>query len=131
ASMLTARLMETWAHGIDIRDSLGLAPNDSRRLAHVCFLGYRTRAFSFTNRGLAPPENDVFIELKHQQGLLSYGNPNADNRISGTSLDFALVVTQRRHLLDTSLVVEGKDALEWMQISQAFAGPPGPGRQPG
>ncbi len=130
ASMLTARLMETWAHGIDIRDSLGIPPNDSERLAHVCFLGYRTRAFSFTNRGLAPPENDVFIELTNQRGLLSYGNPGAENRISGTSLDFALVVTQRRHLLDTSLVVEGKDALEWMQISQAFAGPPGPGRLP-
>ena len=130
ASMLTARLMETWAHGIDIRDSLGLAPNDSGRLAHICFLGYRTRDFSFINRGMDPPQSEVFVDLTNGKGSISYGNPIATDRISGSSLDFALVVTQRRSLLDTGLVVEGEDARKWMSIAQAFAGPPGPGRQP-
>jgi hypothetical protein len=41
------------------------------------------------------------------------------------------VVTQRRHVDDTDLVVTGDMAREWMQIAQAFAGPPGAGRLPG
>ena len=39
-------------------------------------------------------------------------------------------MTQRRNLADTSLVVEGVAAEDWMSIAQAFAGPPGPGRPP-
>jgi hypothetical protein len=41
------------------------------------------------------------------------------------------VVTQRRHLADTNLEIRGPAAEEWMAIAQAFAGPPGEGRQPG
>jgi hypothetical protein len=48
--------------------------------------------------------------------------------VHGSALDFCLVVTQRRHIADTALVVEGDAAVEWMGIAQAFAGPPGPGR---
>jgi hypothetical protein len=46
-------------------------------------------------------------------------------------LDFCLVVTQRRHVADTALDVEGPAAVEWISIAQAFAGAPGAGRQPG
>ena len=42
-----------------------------------------------------------------------------------------LAVTQRRHLDDLDLVVQGPVAEEWMSIAQAFAGPPGSGRRPG
>ena len=46
-------------------------------------------------------------------------------------MDFCLLVTQRRHVADTALVPEGDIATEWLTIAQAFAGPPGAGRQPG
>ena len=39
ASMVTARIQETWAHGQDIRDALGLPPEVSDRLRHVAHLG--------------------------------------------------------------------------------------------
>jgi uncharacterized protein (TIGR03084 family) len=55
----------------------------------------------------------------------------ASDRVQGSALDFCLVVTQRRNLADTRLVVEGDGAIEWMSIAQAFAGPPGPGRPAG
>jgi hypothetical protein len=45
-------------------------------------------------------------------------------------LDFCLVVTQRVHLSDTALELEGEPARAWMEIAQAFAGPPGKGRAP-
>jgi hypothetical protein len=44
--------------------------------------------------------------------------------VHGSAIDFCLVVTQRRHLADTALVVEGDAAQEWMALAQAFAGPP-------
>ena len=46
-------------------------------------------------------------------------------------MDFCLLVTQRRHRDDTDLVADGDVAAEWLTIAQAFAGPPGAGRQPG
>jgi len=41
------------------------------------------------------------------------------------------VITQRRHPTDTTLQMTGPLAAEWMELAQAFAGPPGAGRQPG
>ena len=49
----------------------------------------------------------------------------------GSALDFCLVVTQRRNVADTALVIEGPEAAEWMSIAQAFAGPPGLAARPG
>jgi hypothetical protein len=43
--------------------------------------------------------------------------------------DFCLLVTQRVHRADTDLVASGDDAEHWLGIAQAFAGPPGPGRE--
>ena len=50
--------------------------------------------------------------------------------VSGTALDFCLVVTQRRNVADTGLQVRGALAEDWISVAQAFAGPPGPGRPP-
>ena len=126
-SFITARLMETWAHGQDVRDALGLAPLRSDRLAHVAFIGWRARPFSYRNRGLAVPDGDVRIELTDPDVVL--GSSTTDV-VRGTTLDFALVATQRRHRDDTSLSIEGPLAREWMGIVQAFAGPPTDGRAP-
>jgi len=126
-SFITARLMETWAHGQDVRDALGLDPLHSERLRHVAFIGWRARPFSYRNRGLAVPDGDVRVELTDPHVVL--GESTSDV-VRGSALDFALVVTQRRHRDDTSLVVEGALADEWLSIAQAFAGPPTDGRSP-
>jgi hypothetical protein len=59
------------------------------------------------------------------------GEDSEENIVRGSATDFCRVVTQRRHIADTRLEVAGPAAQEWMGIAQAFAGPPGPGRQPG
>ena len=46
-SLITARMMETWAHGLDVRSALGVETPDSDRLAHVAWLS--TRAGSIQN----------------------------------------------------------------------------------
>lgn len=131
-SFATARLMETWAHGQDIADAVGAARRPTDRLRHVAHIGVRARPFSYVTRGLPVPEADVHVELVGPSGATwAWGDVGAEDRLSGAALDFCLVVTQRRHPADTTLVAEGGLAEEWLTIAQAFAGPPGPGRQPG
>ena len=130
ASFISARLMETWAHGQDIVDTLGISRRPTDRLKHVAFLGVRTRGFAYANRGLPGPEGDVRVELTGPSGdTWAWGS--GDDLVSGTAEEFCLVVTQRRHLADTALNVEGPLATEWMEVAQCFAGPPGPGRRAG
>lgn len=131
ASSLTARIMETWAHGQDVFDALGVEHPVTAALRHVAYLGVRTLGFSFVNNGLDAPDAPVSVELTGPDGSAwSLGAPQADDCVSGPALDFCLVVTQRRHLADTALVVEGPVATQWMAIAQAFAGPAGEGRAP-
>jgi uncharacterized protein (TIGR03084 family) len=131
-SFATARLMETWAHGQDIVDALGLHRPATERLRHIAHLGVRARPFSYRVHDKEPPTEDVRVELVSPAGALwTWGEAQSENRVSGKALDFCLVVTQRRHLADTDLHLEGPQAEEWMRIAQAFAGPPGAGRKPG
>ena len=125
----TARLMETWAHGQDIIDGLERSRAPTARLRHIAHLGVATRAFSFTNRGLDPPGVPVRVELQSPDGdMWDWGPRAAPDVVTGTALDFCLLVTQRRHRLDTALVTRGEVAERWMGIAQCFAGPPGAGR---
>jgi len=132
ASFVTARLMETWSHGLDVVDVVPFERPDTERLRHVAELGVRTRAYSYAVRGRTPPEAPVRVELVSPGGARwVFGPAEATDVIRGSATDFCRVVTQRRHLADTDLEVSGPAALEWMEIAQAFAGPPGPGRKPG
>jgi uncharacterized protein (TIGR03084 family) len=129
-SFATARLMETWAHGQDIADALGVPTTPTRRLHHVAELGVRTRGFSFAVRGLPIPEDDVLVELDAPDGSVwSWGSSDTDT-VRGPARDFCLVVTQRRHPSETALEVTGDGAHEWMAVAQAFAGPPTSPRAP-
>ncbi len=129
ASFVTARLMETWAHGQDVSDALGLAPVTSERLRHVCHIGVGARAYAYLVHGVEDGGAPVHVALTGP-GAGTWGPPDADDRITGTALDFALLVTQRRHISDVALTVEGDTAEQWMSIAQAYAGPAGTGRKP-
>ncbi len=132
ASAVTARLMETWAHGQDVVDALGLHRAPTVRLRHVAHLGVRTFGFSHQLRGLPVPSQPVRVALAAPDGgTWTWGPADAADRVSGPAVDFCLVVTQRRHVADTDLSVTGPVARRWMSIAQAFAGAPGPGRPAG
>jgi uncharacterized protein (TIGR03084 family) len=132
ASSITARIMETWAHGQDVADALGAERAPSDRLRHVAFIGARALPNSYQARGLPVPETTVRVELEAPSGgVWAFGPEGAPDSVRGPALDFCLAVTQRRHLDDLDLELQGAVATEWMSIAQAFAGPPGPGRQPG
>ncbi|MFF7181958.1 TIGR03084 family metal-binding protein [Streptomyces sp. NPDC008121] len=128
-SMGTARLMETWAHGRDVADALGVVPEPTARLRHVAWIGLRARDYAYLVRGIPAPAEPFRVELTSPDGEeWVYGPPDATQRITGPALDFCLLVTQRVHRDDTALTAEGADAERWLRIAQAFAGPAGPGR---
>lgn len=132
ASSLTARIMETWAHAQDVYDTLGVVHEPSARLRHVAHIGVGARAFSYAAHGRAMPGVPVRVELTAPDGSLwAWGPADAADRITGPALDFALLITQRRHRDDLALAVEGEAAQEWAEIGQAFAGEPGTGRPAG
>lgn len=131
-SSATARLMETWAHGQDVADALGRHREPTDRLRHIAHLGVRTVGFSFTLNGRPAPAVPIRVELDAPSGARwTWGPDDAADRVTGTALDFCLVVTQRRHVEDTALVVAGPVATEWIPLAQTFAGAPGAGRAPG
>ena len=130
-SFVTARLMETWAHGQDVVDTLGVKRNPTARLKHVAHIGVRARPFSYMINGLTMPDVPLYVALRGPDGeQWDWGEPASD-RVTGDALEFCLVVTQRRHPADTALCVEGAAAVEWISIAQAFAGEPGRGRSAG
>lgn len=129
-SFLTARLMECWAHGTDIADALGITRRASERLRHICRLGYNTRAWSYTVRGLEVPPEAVRVAVTGPAGEeWVFGEESARESVTGTALDFCLVVTQRRHVEDTTLHATPV-ARHWLERAQAFAGGPTTGPAP-
>jgi uncharacterized protein (TIGR03084 family) len=130
-SMATARLMETWAHGLDVGDALGIAVTPTIRLRHVAHIGARTRDFAYLVNNRPVPTEPFRIELTAPDGdVWTWGPADAAQRVTGPALDFCLLVTQRRHRSDLALAADGAEADEWLDIAQAFAGPPGGGRKP-
>lgn len=129
ASSVTARLMETWAHGQDVVDALGLTRTPTARLRHVAHLGVRTLGWSHRVRGLPAPDAPVRVELAAPDGgRWTWGPEDAPDRVVGPAEGFCLLCTQRRHRDDVDLAAEGPVADGWLDVAQAFAGPPGPGR---
>src|SRR5271157_3884837 len=99
ASMATARLMETWAHGLDVADALGVTRPATARLRSIAHIGVRTRDFAFAINGQQPPGDPFRVELRAPDGSTwSWGPADASQRVTGSAEDFCFLVTQRRSL---------------------------------
>jgi len=136
-SFASARLMETWAHGQDVADALDRHRRPTDRLRHIAHLGVRARPFSYLVHGREEPPGRIDVSLLAPSGArwdwqvaVTGEDSLSSASIEGSALDFCLVVTQRRNVVDTELTLTGASAVEWMALAQAFAGPPGPGRPP-
>lgn len=131
-SFAAARQMENWAHGQEVYDVLDLGREPTDRLKPIATLGVKTFKWAYTNRGLPVPAAPPRVRLAAPSGAVwAWNTDNGDDEIAGTALDFCQVVTQVRHVADTSLALRGEVARQWMHIAQCFAGapsdPPAPG----
>lgn len=127
-SFATARLMETWAHGQDIWDLLRRRRPASARLRHIAHLGVTTFGWTFANRGLRVPDVVPYVELQAPDGnLWTWGDPASAHHVRGSAEDFCLLVTQRRHVADTTLRCSAGPVAQWLMMAQCFAGAPADG----
>lgn len=124
-SSITARIMETWAHGHAIFDALGQTRVESDRIRAIAHLGVKTFAWAFRIRNLPVPAAAPLVRLEAPSGAVwEWNAASTDGRVEGSAVEFCQVVTQVRNVADTTLRVEGEKARQWMSIAQCFAGPP-------
>lgn len=131
-SSITARLMETWAHGQEVFDTLGVARLDEDRVKNIAVLGVNTFGWTHIVHKEEVPAEVPSLRLTAPSGeIWDWNDPVRDNHIEGLAAEFCQVVTQTRNIADTGLKVTGKTAIHWMEIAQCFAGgpetPPAPG----
>ncbi len=131
-SSITARLMETWAHGHAVYDLLGKTRSETDRIKNIAVLGINTFSWTFANRRMQIPSDRPYVRLTAPSGALwEWGHVDRTNCVEGSAIEFCQVVTQVRNVADTALKVVGPDATAWMSIAQCFAGqpedPPPPG----
>jgi uncharacterized protein (TIGR03084 family) len=130
--LAAAGMMELFGHGQDIADALGVRRAFTDRVGHLAWFGARTRDFGYLAHGLTPPKAEFRFELTGPSGVVwEFGPADAAERISGPAVDFALLVSRRRHRDDLALKAFGGEADRWLDIAQAYRGPAGPGRRPG
>jgi uncharacterized protein (TIGR03084 family) len=125
ASFTTARLMECWAHGLDCFAGLGVAPVDTDRIRHVCFLGYKTLpyAFQFADREPPAPIEALRLVLRAPDGVTTwaYGDSHAPQVIEGEAGEWARIAVRRMPLADArSLVARGALAEAALEVAKAF-----------
>ncbi len=124
-SSITARLMETWAHGQAIYDAMGVVRKDHDRIQNIAVLGVNTFGWTFINRKLEIPKLAPHVRLTPPSGAIwEWNASDGADRVEGEATEFCQVVTQTRNIADTKLQVSGDVARQWMAIAQCFAGPP-------
>ena len=124
-SSITARQMETWAHGQEVFDLLGLERQEHDRVRNIAHLGVATFGWTFLNRKEEVPDPAPSVQLTGPSGIVwEWNDAQEDNMVRGSAVEFAQVVTQVRSIADTDLQVIGETAMRWMEIAQCFAGPP-------
>lgn len=133
-SSITARLMETWAHGQEVYDLLGVNRVNADRIRNIVQLGINTFGWTFANRQEEPPGPVPQVRLVAPSGeVWSWNEDNTDDLVEGSAEEFCQVVTQTRSIGDTSLQTRGPVAERWMAVAQCFAGPvetpPAPGQR--
>ncbi len=131
-SCITARQMETWAHGQEVYDLQGVDRENTDRIRNIVILGVNTFGWTFQVRGEEAPTPQPFVELQAPSGeVWTFGEPQTDNVIRGSAEGFAQVVTQTRNVEDTDVEFLGNSAERWMRNAQCFYGgptaPPAPG----
>lgn len=124
-TLVSARLMECWAHGLDCFAGAGVEPVDTPRLRHVCRLAYRALPYAFQVAGGAMPASldDLRLDLTAPDGRATwtFGPPTATQRLSGDAGEWARVAVLRLpHTGARTLRAEGPLAEQALEVARAY-----------
>jgi uncharacterized protein (TIGR03084 family) len=132
AILAGAGIMELFAHGQDILDTLAVEREPTDRIGHLVAFAVRTWDFGYLVRGLTPPDTPFRFEIIAPSGTVwEFGPADATQRVTGPAVDFCLLATRRRHRDDLAVTATGAEAEHWLDIAQCYRGSPGQGRSPG
>jgi uncharacterized protein (TIGR03084 family) len=84
-AFVTARTMEHWAHGLDIRAAVNQPAADTDRLQPIAWLGYSSLPYAFERADVQPPSGHTLrIDVTGpNREMWTYGPPDATDVISG------------------------------------------------
>lgn len=121
-SFVTARLMEAWAHSLDVHAALGLEPVDTDRLRHIAWIGVKALPYACSVVGVAPPEAPLRVELTLPSGAAwTFGAADAADRITGPASEFCRVFVQRIPASTApNLVAVGDGAELALRVARSF-----------
>jgi uncharacterized protein (TIGR03084 family) len=120
-AFVTARLMETWAHGLDVRAALGVEAVDTDRLAHIAWLSTRALPYAYSVAGEVPPDAPLFVDLTLPSGAhWTTGPETAPDRITGPAGEYCRVFVHRARVADTTLEAIGDNARHALAVARAF-----------
>jgi uncharacterized protein (TIGR03084 family) len=111
--------METWMHGLDIYTTLGLEVEDTARIRHVCWLGWKTLPHAFKHAG--EDYEPVRVEvIGPGYAKWVYGPEDTDQLIKGSASEWARIAVRRIRPEKTNLKVSGDYAEKAMQVARAY-----------
>ena len=127
----TLRLMETWAHGLDIKDAMdGLLTFDEEeedptadtpRIRHVAWLAHRMLPYAFAEAGEEFPETGIRLELMGPSySRWVYGPEDAADVIKGLAGEWCRIAVHRLDSTATSLKTEGDKAETAIKVVRAY-----------
>ncbi|MDJ0959504.1 MAG: maleylpyruvate isomerase family mycothiol-dependent enzyme [Acidimicrobiia bacterium] len=127
----TLRLMETWAHGLDIKAAMEgritLAEDeedptaDTPRIRHIAWLAHRLLPWAFSEAGETYPEQGIRVELMGPRyARYVYGPDDTEQVIKGIAGEWCRVAVHRLDVADTGLKAIGDDAETALQVVRAY-----------
>jgi uncharacterized protein (TIGR03084 family) len=118
-TLATSRLMETWAHGLDIYTAMKAEIEDTPRIRHICWLGWKTLPYAFKLAGhdYVPVRVEV---IGPGYAKWVYGPEDAENLIKGSASDWARLSVQRAKPADVRLKVTGDAAKIAIEVVRAY-----------
>jgi uncharacterized protein (TIGR03084 family) len=127
----TVRLMETWAHGLDIKDAMeGLLTysededdptTDTPRIRHVAWLAHRMLPFAFAQAGEEYPESGIRLELMGPSySRWVFGPEDAGDIIKGIAGEWCRIAVHRMESTASSLKTEGDKAETAIKVVRTY-----------
>jgi len=127
----TLRLMETWAHGLDIKDAMeGLLTYDEEeedptadtsRIRHIAWLAHRMLPYAFSEAGEDYPETGIRVELMGPRyARWVYGPEDAADVIKGIASEWCRIAVQRMDPGLSTLKTEGEKAETAIKIVRTY-----------